>query len=129
MKTISHIAVFLALLWLGSACQTLDPNADPVVVHSERAVQTAFLTVDKFLKFEREHELQMLTVAPKVHIAAEALRKQAPTAFRNAWGLIALYKANKTPENKANLYTALAVIDEVLRIAETNILLGKEASK
>lgn len=86
---------------------TVAPGADPLVVHSERAIESAFIVVDEFLKWEFANQK---TAGKEVHRVAEQLRKdykEADTAARNA---VKAYKTNRNSANQANLTTWLALL-------------------
>lgn len=89
-------------------------SGDPVVVNSERAIGIAFDTVDGFLRWEHQNRA---AIPPKVHAAAQSLRREAPDAFRNARAVLRAYKTNRTPEQKALLDTWLATLSELARVA------------
>lgn len=89
-------------------------TGDPVVVNSERAIGIAFDTIDGFLRWEKSNRS---VVPPKVHAAAQSLRREAPDAFRNARAVLRAYKANRSPEQKALLDTWLATLSELARVA------------
>ena len=89
-------------------------TGDPVVVNSERAIGIAFDAVDGFLRWEHQNRA---AIPPKVHTAAQSLRRDAPDAFRNARAVLRAYKTNRTPEQKALLDTWLATLSELARVA------------
>jgi len=89
-------------------------TGDPVVINSERAIGIAFDTVDGFLRWEKANRG---SVPPKVHTAAQSLRRDAPDAFRNARAVLRAYKSSRSPEQKALLETWLATISELARVA------------
>lgn len=89
-------------------------TGDPVVVNSERAIGIAFDTVDGFLRWEHQNRA---AIPPKIHTAAQSLRREAPDAFRNARAVLRAYKSNRSPEQKALLDTWLATLSELARVA------------
>jgi hypothetical protein len=99
----------------------LRPGQDPVVVRAEQTTVIAFEFVDAFLKWERSNEM---TVGGEVHSFAETVRRNAPLWFTHARTLTKAYKSNRTPENKANLLTALAVLEAAMGEAQKHITYG-----
>lgn len=93
-------------------CSTIAPGNDPVVVRAEQATTSAFDVVDAFLLWEHNHP-----VPDNIHAFAEKLRTEAPGWFATARALTKAYKANRTPEKKAALGTALAVLETAVREA------------
>lgn len=115
-----RIVPILAIAFL-VGCAALRPGQDPVVVRAEQTTVIAFEFVDAFLKWEKSNEL---TVGGDVHQFAENVRKNAPMWFTSARVITKTYKANRTPENKANLLTAIAVLESVMAEATRNIATG-----
>jgi hypothetical protein len=109
-----HLILVLLLAFTApvfTACQsgafTVAPGADPLVVHSERAIESAFVVVDEFLKWEYANQK---TAGKEVHRVAEQIRrdyKEADTAARNA---VKAYKSNRNSANQANLTTWIALL-------------------
>ena len=86
---------------------TVAPGADPLVVHSERAIESAFVIVDEFLKWEYANQK---TAGKEVHRVAEQLRKDYKEADLAARSAVKAYKTNRTSANQANLNTWLALL-------------------
>ena len=96
-------------------CAGIDKNADPVVVNAERVASMSADTVDAFLHWEYNNR----NIAPKeVRDVATDLRIYAPHAIISLRTLTKAYKANRTPENKASLITAQAVVSELANEAQ-----------
>ncbi len=107
------IAVFCLLpsvLFLNSGCSTLQVGADTVVVNAERVTALATDTFDTFLRIEYDNRASLNVIAPQIHQFAEKLRQNGQNYLTTARVLTKAYKANRTPENKANLATALSVL-------------------
>ena len=85
-------------------------------MNSEKTIGIAFDAVDAFLRWEHAHRR---AVPSEVTKAADAIRKDAPDAFRNARSVLRAYKENRTPEQKALLDTWLATVNELARVAAT----------
>lgn len=115
MTKIAVILLLLPLL-LGGGCATLNPNADPVVVNAERTIEVARVTLDAFVRFEFN---QRAKCPPEVQAAAESIRRHAPEWFNRALRLKQAYKLNRNAENKANLLTAVAVLQTAASEAAT----------
>jgi len=115
MNRLAYTAL-LAVVFI-TACVALQPGADAIVVRAEQSRSIAFLTFDTFLKFEYDNRT-LLAGTPEIHAAAEHIRVNGPKWIDDLTALIAVYKANRTPENKANLATGLAVLNTALVAAE-----------
>jgi hypothetical protein len=113
-RSILPVALVVAFL---TACAALQPGADPIAVRAEQSRSIAFLTFDTFLKFEYDNRA-LLAGTPEIHAAAEHIRVNGPKWIDDLTALIVVYKANRTPENKANLATGLAVLNTALVAAE-----------
>jgi len=106
-------------------CAALQPGADPIVVRTEQTISVAYGTFDTFTKLDNDNRDLFKTKIPAVHQFAEWLRVkvgQPPTPrgislIESANRVKVAYKSNRTPENKANLVTALASLESI--VAET----------
>lgn len=112
---VAPVLLVAVLSWMSLGCSTIQTGSDPVVVRAEQTQVIAFDTVDLILKQEYTYR-SLLPAESKV--IADALRthfKPANDALKNA---IRSYKANRTEEGKANLTTALAVVESMLTDAQ-----------
>jgi len=108
-----------ALLVLGAGCAQLQPGHDAVVVRSEQIQQSIFDTVDTFLAYEKANREALWAINPGIKKAADDLRRMFPLANATALNMLDAYKWNRTLENKVNLMTALAVIEQARTEAQT----------
>lgn len=99
---------------LVSACATerLAPGADPVVVYAERTAKVTLALADGFLSWELENRPGLPS---QVTAAADTLRDDFPKAWWEFRKLTKVYKANRTPENRADLQTAQAVLERLVQ--------------
>jgi len=114
MKFLATLILVIPLLLTG--CQSLQPGADPVVVNAERSIEVARATLDSFVRFEY---LNRGKCPPEVQQAAEHIRKHAPGWFDRVLRLKAVYKANRGADQKADLLTAMAVLQTAAAEAAT----------
>lgn len=90
--------VALAILVVNVGCQTtIAPDADPVVVKSQQALEISLAITDKFVAWERKNQK---VVSPDVHAVAETIRKEFPPVFGIAMNLLKQYKLSRDPETK-----------------------------
>ncbi len=92
---------------LTSGCATI--QGDPVAVRTQQAMSLAFDTMDAFVRFEHANNSKG-ELGPEIRNVAEKIRAGAPRWMASANIMLRTYQANRTPENKANLMTALAVL-------------------
>ena len=97
----------LSLVLVG--CSAIQPGNDPVVVNAERTTQLAVDVFDTFLKWEYDNR-QALSVTPEVRKTADFIRGKGQDWLVTARSMTKAYKQNRTPENQANLDTAMAVL-------------------
>ena len=109
MKTQRTITPILVALFL-IGCASIQPGNDPVVVNAERSTNVAFETINTFLQIEYTNQAWVKANAPQIHTYANYLRGHAKQWVASATDLIGAYKHNRTPENKASLQTAVAVL-------------------
>jgi hypothetical protein len=127
-------ALAFAVLVLLSGCKTLQPGADPVVVRTEQSLTIAQATFDTFLKLDDADRPLVKHQLPAVHNFAEWLREPMPispgsTVIVARWAeMVAAadrvklaYQANRTPENRANLVTALATLEVAVSEVQSNL--------
>lgn len=93
----------------------------------EKTVQSAFTTIDAFVTYEYQNQLAIKTYAPKVHEAAELIRRDAPPLFREAWASIDFWRKNPSTNAYMQVQAALKLIDELLIYASTNLAAAKGA--
>lgn len=110
MKTSLTLPVVL-LAFILSGCSGLRPGSDPIVVNAERVTGVALDVFDSFLRLEYENRVFLEKLDPGIHKAAEKVRYEAPKWIESAVNLTRSYKRNRTPENKFNLITAMAVLE------------------
>ena len=96
------------------SCSTIQPGNDPVVVDAERTTQVAMTTFDSFLKYERSNDASLREVNPAIHKYANKVRDNGQQWLRTARSMTQAYKYNRSSENKANLLTAIAVLQEAV---------------
>jgi len=123
MKRIAPLTLLLVL----AACAQLQPGADPVVVNAERTASLAADTFDTFLKIEYDNRAALQTLSPAIHQYAETLRAKGPTWLASLRALTKAYKFNRSPENKASLQTAIAVVTAAMQ--ESNKYIGQINNK
>jgi hypothetical protein len=89
------------------------PGHDAVVVNAERTTQLAVDTFDVFLKWEHDNRTTLSSV-PEIRKVADQIRDDGESWLTTARAMTRAYKENRTPENKANLQTAVAVLRTAL---------------
>ena len=122
MKQKLNLLPIVALLVL-SSCATVQTGSDAVVVNAERFTSVAADTFDLFVHTEYDNRAYLATIDPHIHPYANYIRTNAKGWLQSARVMTKAYKQNRTPENKANLTTALATLSAA--IAETQKYLIK----
>lgn len=100
----------------------LNGCATDIVGKSEQATKIAAINFKDFVHFERANEAQLLVLNPAIHGLATKLRhKECATCDQNdvrwlqtARNFTEAYRLNRTPENKIQMQTAIAVIQVAL---------------
>lgn len=105
--------VSITLLALLCSCATVK-EGDVVVVNAERTTAVALSVVDTILNIEYSNRQFFISIDPKIKQFCDQLRKNAPSALDTARTLTKAYKTNRTAENKANMTTAIAVLETML---------------
>lgn len=81
-----------------------------LVSKAERTASVSLIAVDSFLKVEYDNR-DML--GEGVQKSANVLRKEFPPAWLALRSATKAYKANRTDENKADLKTAISVVESL----------------
>lgn len=121
------LLTFLALSALVVGCAQIQPGNDPVVVNAERSTQVALATMDAFLQIEYNNRDMLKKVNPAIHTYAEYVRRNGQHYLQSARALTLAYKNNRSAENKANLQTAIALLNEISNQANTYAAQAKAA--
>ena len=123
-KNAVTLAAMLPLSLALVGCSSIQPGNDPVVVNAERTTQLAVDVFDTFLQWEYDNR-QTLSATPEIRKAADFIRTYGQDWLLTARSMTKAYKQNRTPENKANLDTAVSVLRT--GIAEAQKYLGTAA--
>ncbi len=124
-------ALLLPALGLGAmgfgltSCAEITVGADSVVVNAERTTALAVDTFDSFLQFEYSNRAQLAAVSPGIHTYAEVIRRNGQQWLMSARTLTRAYKEHRTAENKANLETAIAVLQTAITQAQMYLAKGR----
>ena len=116
----------LPLLILLASCAGITPGNDPVVVNAERSTVVAVDVFDTFTKWEYDNR-KACAAFPEIRESADRIRTGGPDWLASARHLTQAYKQNRTPENKANLATAIALLRAAM--VEANDYLPVEQQK
>lgn len=120
-KTISTL---FALIALGSVCllpvsatscatkANVTEGSEAFVVNAEQSQIMAFAAVDAFLTYEHDNRDALWQISPEIKRAADKLRSSFPDINATYLTVLKKYKDNRTPENKADLNTWLAVLEQ-----------------
>ena len=122
MKIFSSL-IFLTLMLFCSGCASILPGNDPIVVNAERTVGIALDTMDTFLKMEYDNREALKKISPEIFNVAEKIRHNGVRWIETATSSIKAYKQNRDGNHKANLITAVAVLENALNEARKYIAL------
>lgn len=126
MKQLNKLAPIVLCLLLG-ACASILPGSDPILVNAERTTSLAYTTFDSFLSLERQQEVYVKANAPAVHKFANSLRSNAPKWLGTARATTEAYRLNRDAGNKANLATAVAILQTA--ISQVTVYTAQISSK
>ena len=104
----------LVALILLSSCAGITSGNDPVVVNAERTTQVALDTFDSFVKYEYNNKATLQKLNPNIHKYANTVRKNGAQWLASARAFTQAYKYNRTADKKANLETAIAVLQAAI---------------
>lgn len=93
-----------------SACATLAPGSDPVVVRTQDVLVQSMHLYDSLTQWHRAHSREE---SPEVYAAIERLRPAFPKAWRGLRDALNVYRASKTRDTTALRTAGLKFLDEV----------------
>ena len=106
------MVAIIALICGGcGGCAQLQKGADPIVVRAEQLYQGAHSIMDSFLSYEMSNREVLKQLSPQILETANLMRRDGPKAVDGLMAATEAYKANRTPENRANLSTYIALVD------------------
>jgi len=88
-------------------CVAVMPGQDAVVVRTEQTLDGAVDTLDILFKYEKDNRA---VLGPTFKQKVDNLRRNAPPAIDTVKLALKGYKQNRTPDKKATLESALAVL-------------------
>ena len=106
--------ILLPLLFALASCVSILPGNDPILVNAEKTTQIAYDAFDSFFALERAQEAYVKANAPAVHKFANSLRVNAPKWLATARATTEAYRLNRSVTNKANLNTAIAILNTAM---------------
>lgn len=110
-----RVAPALLLLVVLSACATLAPGADPVVVRTEQALEVSLAVYDAGMTWCESHPQMLTADAAKI---AEAVRTAFPPTYRSVDSGLQLYKAGKGgPPDDGDLSRLVRQLAELVKLA------------
>jgi len=112
MKFLPVYTATLCALIMG--CAGIQPGNDPVVVNAERTTAVARDSFDSFLQYEYNNKTTLQNLNPNIHKFANKIRKNGVEWLQSARSMTQAYKYNRNDQNKANLQTAVAVLQEAV---------------
>lgn len=105
------LAVSLPFVNSGCASRQVQEGHSAFVVEVESDLKAAHHLVNAFLAWEWQNRA---VLGSDVVEAAEVLRLNFGPAYDSATRVLRTYKSSRTPQNKADLNTALAVLNQML---------------
>jgi hypothetical protein len=108
----------------GVGCAAVERGQDPVVVNAERATAMALDVMDAFLQVEYLNRELLAQASPEIHQVAERVRTDGPKWLESARAATKAYKQNRSPENKFQLQTAIAVLQTAVTESQRYIALS-----
>lgn len=110
-----YLTIYAAAIVAIVSCSTIQPGNDPVVVDAERVQNVSKDTLDAFVTYERNNDAVLRSLNPAIHTYANYVRAHGQQWLRILQAEKLAYKNNRTAENKANLLTAVAVLEEAVK--------------
>lgn len=93
--------------------------ADSIVVNAEKTLAVARDTFRFIAHEERRNREAFDKASPQIHEFVEYIRQNGVGWLRTAEAMKTAYKTNRSPENRANLLTAIATVSAALDQSQT----------
>jgi len=110
-------------------CSAVTEGQDAVVVRAEQVSRYAFEIFDTFVGEEERNRAAWQAISPEIEKAANKVRREGKTGLEELVKVTRIYKTNRTAENRTSLITWTAVVQDLVRIAEEHLALGRAATK
>ncbi len=117
------VVLLLSCMLLGAGCSSILPGNDPVIVRAEQVEKTALAVFDTYVHVEFSQREKLKSISPEFVKVADLIRVSADDWIESLEAALKAYRNNRSPENKATLVTALAVLETSL--AEAQRYLGQ----
>lgn len=117
--------LFVAAPVMLTGCAHLQTNADQVVVRSEQLAAGAFELMDALVEMEINNRDSLRKLNPNIERVANRIRTEGRKGLEELRTATKIYKAHRTPENKANVETWIATIENLKRIAREYLVSSK----
>lgn len=95
--------------------------ADVVVVTSQNLRESALGIFDAFMRVEKQNDAVLRALNPKIHEAAEEIRKNGKRYLDELTATTTTYQSARTPENASKLNSALAAVRSALVSASSHL--------
>ena len=115
--TLLLVGLLCSVLCLLAACRKLAPAGvyagDQLLYQAENTINTSYALIHTYVTWEKDNRVA-LARWPKIKESADVMRAKAETWFSTAHALRDAYVLAPTPENRAALVRALAVLHTAL---------------
>jgi hypothetical protein len=116
-KILFSIVLAASLFVIGCTLAPGGAYSDKYLYTADLTISSSYKVLDTFLKFETDNRDVLLAKNPKVKVVADDIRTHAQAWFDAAEALRDSYAANPSAINKANLQSAIAVIQDACTAA------------
>ena len=126
-KLLASLCIGVALITTPIAFQSCVSTAptsmsvaatDQVILRAEQTAQTARLTFNTLVHLERDNEAILKQASPEIHQWTNTVRLHGLDWITSLRDATKAFKANRTPENQANLSTWISTLTNA--VAQTN---------
>lgn len=121
------LVLMLATLLLVPGCTApILPGNDPVVVRAEQARTVAADTFSAFVRLEYLNRPSLQAISPDFARIADQVRSKSDGWIQSLTRVLASYKSNRTPDNRASLTAGLSTLDAALREVELHTAIATQ---
>lgn len=117
MTTMAPLAPVAVIGVVGVSCASTN-GGDAVLINAEKSAEIGLSAIDLYVTIEQDNRAFLKTVSPEFEKISHQVQGEGMKAWENLRASTAVYKANRTPDNQANMTTLVAVLKSFQQIAQ-----------
>lgn len=117
MTTMAPLAPVAVIGVVGVSCASTN-GGDAVLINAEKSAEIGLSAMDLYVTVEQDNRAFLKTVSPEFEKISQQVQTEGMKAWENLRAATATYKANRTPDNQANMATWVSTLKKFQEIAQ-----------